>query len=81
MENKTTPKFLKDDSLIYFAVNILLIAVFFIERMYVYAGIAGLILMGVAAFALRRQIQREKDLKNYIIDYTKNIENLSVNSF
>lgn len=81
MENKTTPKFLKDDSLIYFAVNILLIAVFFIERMYVYAGIAGLILMGVAAFVLRRQIQREKDLKNYIIDYTKNIENLSVNSF
>lgn len=81
MDNKTTPKFLNDDSLIYLIVIIVLIAVFFIERMYVYAGIAGLILLGVAAFALRRQIAREKELKNYLIDYTKNIENLSVNSF
>lgn len=81
MDNKITPKFLKDDSLIYFAVNILLIVIFFIERMYIYAGVASLILMGVIAFALRRQIQREKELKNYIINYTKNIENLSVNSF
>jgi len=49
--------------------------------MYVYAGIASLILLGVAAFALKRQIAREKELKVYMIDYTKNIENLSVNSF
>jgi c-di-AMP phosphodiesterase-like protein len=81
LDNKTTPKFLKDDSLIYFVVIILLIVVFFIEKMYVYAGLTGLILMGVSAFALRRQYQREKDLKNYIIDYTENIESLSVNSF
>ncbi len=81
MDNKTTPKFLNDDSLIYLIVIIVLIAVFFIERMYIYAGIASLILLGVAAFALRRQITREKELKNYLIDYTKNIENLSVNSF
>lgn len=76
-----TPKFLKDDSLIYFALNILLIVFFFIEKLYIYAGIASLSLMVVAAFALKRQIKREKDLKNYIINYTKNIENLSVNSF
>lgn len=81
MDNKTTPKFLNDDSLIYLIVIIILIAVFFLERMYVYAGIASLILMGVAAFALRRQSIREKELKNYLIDYSKNIENLSVNSF
>ncbi len=81
MENKNTPKFLKDDSLIYLTVIIVLIVVFFIEGMYIYAGIAGLILMGAAGLSLRRQIQREKELKNYIINYTKNIENLSVNSF
>ncbi|MGD9569887.1 MAG: DHH family phosphoesterase [Sedimentibacter sp.] len=81
MDNKTTPKFLSDDSLIYLIVIIIIIAIFFLERMYVYAGIASLILMGVAAFSLRRQIIREKDLKNYLIDYSKNIENLSVNSF
>lgn len=81
MDNKTTPKFLNDDSLIYLIVIIIIIAVFFLERMYLYAGIASLMLMGVAAFALRRQSIREKELKNYLIDYSKNIENLSVNSF
>lgn len=81
MENKNTPKFLKDDSLIYLTVLIVLIVIFLIEGMYIYAGIASLILMGAAGFALKRQIQREKELKNYIINYTKNIENLSVNSF
>ena len=78
---KTTPKFLKDDSIIYFALNIFLIVILIIERLYVYAAISGLILIIVAVFTLRRQIQREKELKNYIINYTKNIESLSVNSF
>ncbi len=78
---KTTPKFLKDDSIIYFALNIFLIVILIIENLYVYAAISGLILIIVAVFTLRRQIQREKELKNYIINYTKNIESLSVNSF
>jgi len=81
LDKKITPKFLNDDSLIYFIVIILLIVVFFIEGMFIYAGISSLILMGAAAFALRRQVIREKELKNYLINYTKNIENLSVNSF
>lgn len=80
MENKT-PKFLKDDSLLYFVVIILLIAVFLIEGMYIYVALAGLILVFITVFTLRRQILREKELKKYIIEYTKNIENLSVNSF
>jgi len=81
MDNKMTPKFLKDDSILYFIVIICLIAVFLIEGMYVYVGFAALILLGVAAFTLRKQVVREKELKNYIIEYTKNIESLSVNSF
>lgn len=76
-----TPKFLKDDSVIYFVVIIFLIAVFLIEGMYIYVGFSGLLLLGVTAFALRKQVIRERELKNYIIEYTKNIENLSVNSF
>ncbi len=79
--NKKTPMFLKDDSFIYFVVIVLLIIVFLIEGMYIYVSFAGLILIGVTAFTLRKQVLREKELKNYIINYTKNIENLSVNSF
>ncbi|MEL7648566.1 MAG: DHH family phosphoesterase [Sedimentibacter sp.] len=81
MNDKMTPKFLKDDSVIYFVVIIFLIAVFLIEGMYIYVGFSGLLLLGVTAFALRKQVIRERELKNYIIEYTKNIENLSVNSF
>ena len=79
--DKKTPMFLKDDSFIYFVVIVLLIIVFLIEGMYIYVAFAGLILIGITAFTLRKQVLREKELKNYIIDYTKNIENLSVNSF
>ena len=79
--DKKTPMFLKDDSFIYFIVIVLLIIVFLIEGMYIYVAFAGLILIGITAFTLRKQVLREKELKNYIIDYTKNIENLSVNSF
>ena len=79
--NKKTPVFLKDDSFIYFVLILLLIIVFLVEGMYIYVAIAGLILIGITAFTLRKQVLREKELKNYIIEYTKNIENLSVNSF
>ncbi len=81
MDNKKTPNFLRDDSLVYLALNIFTILVLLINGMYIYAAAAALILAIIAAVAFRRQLQREKDLKKYIIDYTKNIENLSVNSF
>ncbi len=81
MDNKKTPNFLRDDSLVYLALNIFTILVLLINGMYIYAAAAALILGIIAAVAFRRQLQRKKDLKKYIIDYTKNIENLSVNSF
>ena len=79
--DKKTPVFLKDDSFIYFVVIVLLIIILLIERMFIYAAAAGLVLILITAYTLRKQILRKKELKNYIIHYTKNLENLSVNSF
>jgi c-di-AMP phosphodiesterase-like protein len=79
--NNKAPKFLRDDSILYFIVIIILIAIFMIERMFYYAAFASLVLLGITAFALRKQMFREKELKNYMIDYTSSIENISVNSF
>jgi len=73
--------FLKDDSFIYFIVIVLLIIIFLLEGMFIYAASAGLVLILITAYTLRKQILRKKELKNYIINYTKNLENLSVNSF
>ncbi|HOK48609.1 MAG TPA: DHH family phosphoesterase, partial [Sedimentibacter sp.] len=80
MDNKN-PVFLKDDSFIYFIVILLLILVFLIENMFIYAAATGVVLVLITAYTLRKQILRKKELKNYIINYTKNLENLSVNSF
>ena len=77
---KKTPLFLKDDSFIYFVVIVLLIIIFIIEGMFIYAASAGLVLVIITAFTLRKQILRNKELKNYVINYTKNLENLSINS-
>ena len=79
--DKKTPVFLKDDSFIYFIVIVLLIIIFLLEGMFIYATSAGLVLILITAYTLRKQILRKKELKNYIINYTKNLENLSVNSF
>lgn len=81
MDNTKTPKFLKDDSFVYFIVITLLIAVFLIERIYLYAVISGAALLIISATTFRKQMHRENELKRYMIDYTNNIENLSVNSF
>lgn len=80
MDNKN-PVFLKDDSFIYFIVILLLILVFLIEGLFIYAAATGVVLVLITAYTLRKQILRKKELKNYIINYTKNLENLSVNSF
>ncbi len=79
--DKKTPSFLKNDSFIYFVVIVLLIIILLIERMFIYAASASLVLILITAYTLRKQILRKRELKNYIIDYTKNLENLSVNSF
>ena len=78
---KKTPMFLKDDSFIYFVVIVLLIIIFIIEGMFIYAASAGLVLVIITAFTLRKQILRNRELKNYVINYTNNLENLSINSF
>ena len=61
--NKKTPVFLKDDSFIYFVLILLLIIVFLVEGMYIYVALAGLILIGITAFTLRKQVLRERNLK------------------
>ncbi|NLK63852.1 MAG: phosphoesterase [Tissierellia bacterium] len=79
--DKKTPMFLKDDSFIYFVFILLLIVVFLLEGMFIYAASAGLVLLLITIFTLRKQLLRKKELKDYIINYTKNLENLSINSF
>ncbi len=81
MDNIKTPKFLKDDSFVYFILLTLIIVVLLIEKMYFYAIASAVALLIVSAITFRRQMYREKELKKYMIDYTNNIENLSVSSF
>ncbi len=81
MNNIKYPKFLRDDSLIYFLLITLLTSILIIEGMYLYAAISGAVSLIISAMTFRKQMHREKELKKYIIDYTSNIENLSISSF
>ena len=81
MNNSKIPKFLKNDSLIFFLLITLITSMLIIERMYFYAAISGAVSLMISAMTFRKQILREKELKNYIIEYTTSIENTSINSF
>jgi len=75
------PKFIKEDSLIYIIVIVLLITLLAIEGLYFYAVIFGIVLSIISVISINRQLGKAKELKSYLIDYTNNIDNLSVNSF
>ncbi len=81
MNNIKIPRFLKDDSLIYFLLITLLTSILIVEGMYYYAAISGAVSLIISAMTFRKQLHREKELKKYIIEYTNNIEDISVNSF
>lgn len=81
MNNIKIPRFLKDDSLIYFLLVTLLTSILIVEGMYYYAAISGAVSLIISAMTFRKQMHREKELKKYIIDYTNNIEDISVSSF
>lgn len=76
-----TPKFIKEDSLIYIIVIVLLIILLAIEGLYFYSVIFGIVLSIISVISINRQLGKAKELKSYLIDYTNNIDNLSVNSF
>ena len=81
MNNIKIPRFLKDDSLIYFLLITLLTSILIVEGMYYYAAISGAVSLIISAMTFRKQLHREKELKRYIIEYTNNIEDISVKSF
>ena len=81
MNNIKIPRFLKDDSLIYFLLITLLTSILIVEGMYFYAAISGAVSLIISAMTFRKQLHREKELKRYIIEYTNNIEDISVKSF
>ncbi len=81
MDNAKMPKFIKEDSLIYIIVIVLLITLLAIEGLYFYAVIFGIVLSIISVISINRQLGKAKELKSYLIDYTNNIDNLSVNSF
>jgi c-di-AMP phosphodiesterase-like protein len=81
LDNAKMPKFIKEDSLIYIIVIVLLITLLAIEGLYFYAVIFGIVLSIISVISINRQLGKAKELKSYLIDYTNNIDNLSVNSF
>lgn len=81
MDNSKIPRFLKNDSLIFFLLITIITSIFIIKRMYFFAAISGVVSLVVSGLTFRKQLIREKELKNYIIEYTKNLEIASIHAF
>ncbi|MDD2494516.1 MAG: DHH family phosphoesterase [Tissierellia bacterium] len=80
MNNKKIPRFLKNDSLIYFLLITLLTLIFVVKGMYWYAVFSFLISLIISLTTLQKRLIWNKNLKNNIIECVNNIDNVSVNS-
>ena len=76
--NKITPKFVQESNIIYVIILILFIIVFIIEGFVKYAILGSFILIVISFYLLKNQQSIEKNLNSYLIEYTKNLENISV---
>jgi c-di-AMP phosphodiesterase-like protein len=81
LNNNRIPRFLKNDSLIYFLLITAFTIIFVIKGMYWYAAFSLVVSLIVSLTNLRKQIIWNKNLKSNIIESAKSIDNISVNSF
>lgn len=78
---KKTLKFFAYDMYIYVFFIIVFIIVFLLKGLYIYALVAGVILIVATIISVRKQVIRNSNIEEYLKNYENNIENLSEKSF
>jgi len=74
------PEYLRDDNYIFLVIISAFSVIFLLNKMYTVAALSGVILLISFIATIGKHNKRQKDLNNYIIDFTNSIENLSVSS-
>ena len=74
------PEYLKDDNYIFLIIIAIFSVIFLLNKLYAIAALSAAILLISLVATIGRHNKRQKNLSNYIIDFTNSIENLSVSS-
>lgn len=74
------PEYLKDDNYIFLIIIAIFSVIFLLNKLYAIAALSAAILLISLIATIGRHNKRQKNLSNYIIDFTNSIENLSVSS-
>lgn len=80
MKDFKLPEYLKDDNYIFLIIISVFSVIFLLNKIYTVAALSGVILLICFIATIGKHNKRQKDLNNYIIDFTNSIENLSVSS-
>ena len=80
MKDFKLPEYLRDDNYIFLIIISVFSFIFLLNKMYTVAALSGVILLISFIATIGKHNKRQKDLNNYIIDFTNSIENLSVSS-
>lgn len=80
MKDFKLPEYLRDDNYIFLIIISVFSVIFLLNKMYTIAALSGVILLISFIATIGKHNKRQKDLNNYIIDFTNSIENLSVSS-
>lgn len=80
MKDFKLPEYLRDDNYIFLIIISVFSVIFLLNKMYTIAALSGMILLISFIATIGKHNKRQKDLNNYIIDFTNSIENLSVSS-
>lgn len=80
MKDFKLPEYLRDDNYIFLVIISAFSVIFLLNKMYTVVALSGVILLISFIATIGKHNKRQKDLNNYIIDFTNSIENLSVSS-
>lgn len=80
MKDFKLPEFLKDDNYLFVFILSVFAVVFIINRLYIIALLAFVTIIIILVVTFGKHNKRQKNLKDFVIDFTNNLENMSVNS-
>lgn len=80
MKDFKIPEFLKDDNYLFLIIIFIFTIIFALNKLFTMAVFATAILVISFIATIGKHNKRQKELKDYVIDYTNNLENISVNS-
>ena len=74
------PEYMRDDNYIFLIIIAIFTVIFLLNKLFIVAVLSAIIFLFSLLASIIKHNTRQKNLNNYIVDFTNNIENLSISS-